>query len=1128
MSEKERTGLEIAIIGMAGRFPGAGSVGAFWENLKDGVESVSFFADGEMEASGIPAEEYKHPNYVKAKGMLENIETFDSAFFNYTPKEAEIMDPQMRLFHECGWEALEHAGYNPWNYEGAIGLYAGASANFHWVVNTLLFRADAESSLLENVLLNNKDYMATRISYKLNLKGPAVMVQTACSTSLVAVHMAVQSLLMGECEMAMAGGITISLPKKTGYMYSEGMIVSPDGHCRAFDAKGEGFVDGNGIGLVVLKRLEEAEADGDFIHAVILGSAINNDGARRVGYTAPSVEGQAGVIRAALQMAEVEPESIGYIEAHGTGTTLGDPIEIEALKRVFNPEGETGTIEKRCAIGAVKSNVGHMDSAAGVGGLIKAALALRHGLIPPTLHFETPNPKLGLDNSPFYVNNQVLEWQSEDGEPLRAGVSSFGIGGTNAHVVLEQWREHRDAERENQSLPYQLLVLSAQSGQALNKATLNLGNYLKENPEVNLADVAYTLQMGRKAFNRRRMLVCADAAEAAELLLSEGSTKVKEHVTKLDNRPTVFMFTGLGTQYEGMGQDLYDSFPIFREQMDHAFQIVKETIGEDLKPILFPAGQKNQGSIYLTQYSQLIMFIFQYALAQLLMSWGLKPYAMIGYSFGEYVAACISGVFSLEDGIRLVAARSRLIKDVATGAMMSVPLPEKELKPLLNDQLSIAIDNGAACIISGSDDAVGAFEKEMKAKRLMCVRLQASHALHSVMMDSILQEYQSEVARIPMDKPRVPYISNVTGKWITVEDASSPSYWVDHMRKTVRFAAGLEELAKKENAVFIEVGPGVVLSTLAQQILDKEAGQMAVNLLRSQEQKVSDVLYILRKLGRLWLYGKAVDWNGFYKETLEETEVEADAESDEEELVLSQHRRLPLPTYSFDQLPYPVDVSRLSEMLRGGSVNLPGVTASYKFYIPAWKPAPLPVDMVSRPIENEDNKKLPILLFVDNANNREQGLGSALARQLSGQNIPVFVVEKGEPGSRFSKTDDNTFSIDAVQSEHYENLLQQLKQADRFPLSIIYLWGLPVNERETANGGEAYDAVAFTGLINLSSALGKRGSGEEQINLRGGSVRWLVVLMFKVPLKVLMRCCGCTLCRRQQEPAKRVGPPRHD
>ncbi len=734
------TGLEIAVIGMAGRFPGADNCTQFWENLKNGLETISFFSEEELKASRIQPELVKDPNYVKARGVLKDKEYFDASFFGYTPIVAEVLDPQVRIFHECCWHALENSGYEPDTCKGLIGIYAGASSSLKWEALSFL---SGKASVLGVFALSllGRDFLCTQTSYHLNLKGPAVFVQTACSTSLVAIHLACQGLLGGECDIALAGGVTMEPHRKMGYMFQDGLILSPDGHCRAFAATSAGTVGGEGIGIVVLKRLREAAADGDFIYAVIKGSAVNNDGYRKVGFTAPSINGQAEVVLAAQLMANVKPESIGYIETHGTGTPLGDPVEVNALKKVFKTNGKNS-----CALGSVKTNVGHLDSAAGAAGFIKTVLALKHKLIPPSLHFEAPNPEIDFEDSPFFVNRELTEWKS-DKFPLRAGVSSFGIGGTNAHVVLEEWpHSHADSASSKE---YQIILLSARTRSALDKTAENLANHLKNNPGINLADAAYTLQVGRKAFEYRKILDCFTVKEAVEKLSSPAAGKEDAFVGEEGTKPVVFMFSGQGTQYINMGRDLYQEEPLFRQEMDRCFDILAPIQGFSIKDILYPGDnipaapktrhQVSKPSILPTASSrffhqdvvQPMMFVFEYALARLLIEWGIQPYAMIGYSIGEYVAACLAGVFCLEDALSLVALRGKLMHETPGGVMLSVPMPEQELAPLLNDDLSIAVVNGPSCIVSGPEKAVRRFENQLKDKKYLCMRLSISHAGHS-------------------------------------------------------------------------------------------------------------------------------------------------------------------------------------------------------------------------------------------------------------------------------------------------------------------------------------------------------------------------------------------------------------
>ncbi|HYX24301.1 MAG TPA: type I polyketide synthase, partial [Thermoanaerobaculia bacterium] len=691
---------EVAIIGMAVRFPGAASLERFWENLRDGVESVSFFGDEELLAAGVDPALLRDPAYVRARAVVDGVEDFDAAFFGFTPREAAVMDPQHRLLLECAWEALEDAGYDPERAGGRTAVYAGSGTSSYLFAN-LLPNAPLLAAVgpLQAMLLNDRDFLATRLSYKLGLKGPSLLVQTACSTGLAAVHVASQGLLSGESDLALAGAVSIALPAKEGYLYEEGGIASPDGHCRAFDAAAGGSVVGNGAGVVVLKRLADALADGDRVYAVIRGSAVNNDGAARVGFTAPSVEGQAEVITESLLMAGVEPASIAYVEGHGSGTALGDPIEVTALVQAFAAAGGTDA----CALGSVKSNVGHLNTAAGLAGLVKAVLALQHATIPPSLHFARPNPQC--DFGPFHVPTRALPWPAER-SPRRAAVSSFGLGGTNVHAVLE---EAPAAEPSGPSRPWQLLTVSARTETALDAACRRLADRL-ESEDLNLADVAFTLQRGRKAFAKRRAVVCRDRAEAvAALRAGRGARGGFEG----SERPVVFLFPGLGDHAVGMGRGLYESEPVFAAEVDRCAAILAPHLGVDLRDVLFAepgprpasdlrtllrrnaapldeAGQR----LARTEYAQPAVFVVEYALARLLLSWGVRPQAMIGYSLGEYVAAALAGVLSLEDALALVAGRAKLIQELPAGAMLAVPLPESEVGPLLNEDLSLAATNG--------------------------------------------------------------------------------------------------------------------------------------------------------------------------------------------------------------------------------------------------------------------------------------------------------------------------------------------------------------------------------------------------------------------------------------------------
>jgi acyl transferase domain-containing protein/NAD(P)-dependent dehydrogenase (short-subunit alcohol dehydrogenase family)/acyl carrier protein len=1062
--ELEVTGLEIAIIGMAGRFPGANNIEDFWDNLKKGVESIGFFSGGELEEAGVEPGQSNDTAYVKVGSIIERADYFDASFFGYTPREARIMPPQVRIFHSVAWEALEDAGIAPDTYDGRIGLYAGASSSTYWEALTFLEGAGAETDDFTRFIFTDKDSISTHIAFQLNLKGPAVVVQTACSTSLVAVHLAVQGLLNGESEVALAGGVTISPGDKGGYFYQEGMIMSKDGHVRTFDANASGMVGGNGAAVVVLKTLEDAVAQHDHIYALIKGSAINNDGTRKVGYTAPSVKGQAEVIKAAQYLAGVGPKSIGYIEAHGTATALGDSVEIEALAAAFKTSKHNF-----CAIGSVKTNVGHLDNASGAAGLIKAALALYHKFLPPSLHYETPNPHIDFKNSPFYVVTAPGAWKPHDPRyPLRAGVSSFGIGGTNAHVILEEAPvEIRDnggtrglapLPGENgpgqgrggifppgQSREYQLIVLSAGSETALEKMSRNLANHLQMHPGLNLADVAYTLQKGRKTFPYKCMLVCSPhgGVEAAAALLDPSASTVHTHIPAPgeENREirVVFMFPGLGSQYVDMGRDLYEHEPLFRSEMDRCFEILKPLVEDDIKEILYPGISVSEVSEVSKEYrspdnrshrshtsyksykshinqaeiASVVIFIFEYALAKLLMKWGIQPDIMMGYSFGEYTAACISGVFSLEDALQLVVRRGRLLKKIPDGVMLSIPLRREELNPLLPRGMALAIDNGSSCIAAGEPGAAAALEEEMKRRGYLTLRLPVEKAIHSQMVEPILKEFQQMITGITRRKPRIPYISNVTGTRITERQAGDPGYWADHLRKTVRFSKGMEKLVKDPGTVLVEVGPGNELTALLARFQEKENRQ-AINLVKPRNKPVSDRYHLLNRLGRLWFMGVSIDWDKLY---------------------LGQRPyRVSLPTYPFEEQRYYLDPGLLSRGSAGWKKGFQGRgknDIAHWFYVPSWKRLGL---------SSEEIGNMPVsscwLVFLDTC-----GLGDGLVKLLEKNGQRVITVRIGE---EFKKENSSQFSLhpDHAYENDYNALFVELCRMEAVPDRIVHLWSV--------------------------------------------------------------------------------------
>lgn len=1023
----------IAIVAMTGRFPGSNSVEELWQNLRAGREGIRQFTDEELAQAGVPAEYISNPNYVRAGSILSAGEECDATFFGFSAREAEVTDPQQRLFLECAHEALEKAGYDPQTYTGRIGVYAGSTMSTYFTRNVLPQPgATTNMSELQLTIANDKDFLATRVAYKLNLKGPAVTVQTACSTSLVAVHSACEALQNGHCDMALAGGVSIHYPQGAGYMYQEQGIGAPDGHCRPFDANAAGTVPGNGAGVVVLKRMSDAIAGGDRIEAVILGSAINNDGSNKIGYTSPSVNGQADVIQAAQRAAGVDAQSITCVEAHGTGTPLGDPIEVAALTQAFRL---TSAGVQYCALGSVKSNLGHLDAAAGVTGLIKAVLQLKHKELVPSLHYDRPNPKIDFEASPFFVNARLRPWDRASDSPRRAGVSSFGIGGTNVHVVLEEAPEQKESAPSRE---WQVLTLSAKTPRALSEAAENLATRLMEADE-KLADVSHTLNVGRTAYKHRQAIVCRSKEDAATLLRG---VKGKTFTGIVEaERPVAFLFPGQGAQYVQMGRELYDTEVVFRNELSKCAELLRNELGLDIRDLLYSSSADSAESanrLKETRFTQPILFAIEWALAQQWISWRIKPEAMAGHSIGEYTAATLAGVMELEDALRIVAARGRIMQAARRGAMLSVPLSETEVAEYLREGVWLSAVNAPQLVVLGGEEAsITRLESELKSRNIEGKRLQTSHAFHTGMMDEVLAEFQQVISGVKLKPPQLRYLSNVTGTWVTSQEATSADYWVKHIRGTVRFGENIRELLARSEHVLLEVGPGSVLGALVRQQA-KQA--MAVNSLAGPQDKQSATETMACALGRLWTSGVKPNWDEYWK--------------------AEKRIRVPLPTYPFERQRYFIAPDR------GVGVTQSAIPAMQKkvdladwFYGMSWERSVNP----NPTVETKDE----CYLIIKDAD----GVGDSLRTKLARTNKVISVVE----GSEFKILDVSRYEIRSGEPDDYRTLLQRLCQHNAVPTNIIYLWNVNVNSRNALQ-------IEFESLLSLARGIGTE-LDDKQINL---------------------------------------------
>ncbi|GAT69455.1 acyl transferase [Planomonospora sphaerica] len=1012
----------IAVVGLACRMPGAPDVPSFWRNLVDGVESVRFYTREEQAALGVPDYLLDDPNFVRAASIADDYGALDAAFFGMSPREAQLRDPQQRMFLELSHSALEDAGYDPARYPGEVGVYGAiGSDEYQWMFIRRDRRTHASVGNLAIYTGNHPDYLSTLVSYKLDLRGPSLTLHTACSSSLVAIHTACEALRSGECDMALSGGVSIEMPPEWGYQYHQDGIYAPDGHCRAFDASAAGTIWGGGGGIAVLKRLSDALADGDHVRAIVIGNAINNDGATKVGFSAPSVEGQAVAVSQALDLAGVDPRTVTYVEAHGTGTSLGDPIEVAALSSVFGRDtAETGW----CGIGSVKTNIGHLGPAAGIAGFIKTVLSIEHGMIPPSLNYTSPNPRIGFGENPFHVVSALTKWETGD-LPRRAGVSSFGIGGTNAHAVLEQAPAVPPAPREDR--PVHLLRLSARTPAALDAMAGRLADRLTGAADLDLADVAFTLRTGRKEMKHRAVVVATDTEDAARALtdprrLVRGAAGTAPRVA--------WLLPGQGAQYAGMGAGLYRTEEAFRQAVDECAEILRAELGLDLRDLLFPGDGEREAAderLRQTALTQPALFTVEYALARLWRSWGVEPAAMIGHSIGEYVAATVAGVFDLPGALHVVAARGRLMQSMPPGSMLALRLDEAEVRQSLPDGLSIATVNGpGTCVVAGPTGLVEEYGARLAGQGVGGTVLRTSHAFHSAMMDPVLAEFHEVVASTPRNAPALPFLSNVTGTWITAEDATDPAYWTRHLREAVRFGDCVATLLAEGEWRLVECGPGRQLAGLARTQLPSGAPAPLASLPGPADPK-PDAEVLHAAAGALWASGVAID---------------PDAAG-------APGRRVPLPGYPFERSHHWVPILPDPQLIYPVPPRTGALPVEEWFSLPAWRQEPVPVSGAPAPER--------CLVFAGPS-------AAPLTAALRAAGTQVLTVAAGE---RYGRTADGGITVRPGAREDYEALIAEVGVPER----IVHAWALDGPPARDAAGTLAAQDLGFFSLLTLVQAL---------------------------------------------------------
>jgi acyl transferase domain-containing protein len=1019
-------GFEIAIIGMSCRFPDAPTVDVFWDNIFDGKDSIRPLTDEELHAAG-QLDCVEHPDFVNSGSFLADTELFDASLFGYSAKEADYIDPQHRLFLHVAWEALEGAGFINQEDNRPVGVFAGSSSS-SYLLHNISKASPGDTDLVRNLCYeNNHDLLATRVAYKLNLTGPAITVGSACSTSLVAVHQACQALLAGECEIALAGASRVSVPQKSGYFYAQGGILSKDGKCRPFDAKASGTISGSGAGVIVLRRLEDAIEDGDNIVAVIKGTAINNDGNRKVGFTAPSVDGQQQVVVAALQNAEVDAETVSFLEAHGTATELGDPVEVEALSNAYRQFTDK---TQYCALGSVKSNIGHLDASAGMAGIMKVCGMFQRQQIPASMHYSPANENIDFERSPFYVPTSTIPWVSDS--KRRAGVSSFGIGGTNAHIVLEEYIAQKAPADDSQSVGRSLLTFSASSKDALNNNLDRFHDWCQTHPGESLKNMAYTLATKRKAMAYRASISATSVEDAIKKLRVTSSLDVHRSYAKKHNKKIALMFSGQGSQYLGMGKSLYDSEIVFQNAIDQCASIIEpELNGEDIRNVMFGLKLKSEdhGLINQTQYAQPALFCFEYALTQWLISKGIIPKALIGHSIGEYVAACIAEVMSLEDALRLVCIRGRLMARMKVGAMIAVTANCERIESLLINEVNVAAVNSEdSIVLSGSEDGIATMRALLEKDNVEVKELRTSHAFHSFMMEPCLVEFKAAFTDIKLRSPRIPIISNLNGKWLNNQTITDPQYWLDHLRQPVNFYAGIQTLMRGSEYVLVEVGPGKSLSSLV--ALTEGNYNSTVSLVKDAKSKADDQHVLYDGLGSIWCKGGHVNWTQFFNgETCS---------------------KVSLPTYAFDCKKHWLNIAQDNRHEVQSSSRK---TFKNWFYRPVWKSTPT---SLSTPIVSGKN-----ILFIGAKNKQLLELQTLM----SAQNNRVFCAE---PSKQFNIV-NQVIKFQPEVSSDYGLMFEALHDMNAIPDLIIH--GLQASDIVSFDNNEAVEIAKFHSLLDVAKGL---------------------------------------------------------